>query len=63
MLELARKLSAGEEYVRVDFYITDGKIYFGEMTYTPDTRIHPAFKSYRKVMGYILDRIKATRRK
>lgn len=35
MLEVARKLAAGWEYVRVDIYYTDGRIYFGEMTFTP----------------------------
>lgn len=35
LLELAEKLSAGFNHVRVDFYITnDGRIYFGEMTFT-----------------------------
>ena len=35
LLELAEKLSAGFNHVRVDFYITnDNKIYFGEMTFT-----------------------------
>lgn len=35
MLELARKLANGTIFVRVDFYYCNGKIYFGEMTYTP----------------------------
>ena len=35
LLSLAEKLSQGFNHVRVDFYITnDGKIYFGEMTFT-----------------------------
>lgn len=34
MIEIARKLSQGFEYVRVDLYNTD-KVYFGEMTFTP----------------------------
>lgn len=59
MLEAASKLSAGEEYVRVDFYIINGHIYFGEMTYTPDVGAHPAFKPYMKVMTHILNRIKS----
>ena len=37
MLNLAKKLSAGFKFVRVDFYrLEDGTIYFGEMTFTPD---------------------------
>jgi len=33
MLDLARKLSAGKIHVRVDFYIIDMRIYFGELTF------------------------------
>ena len=35
MVELAEKLSKGFSHVRVDFYNIEGKIYFGEMTFTP----------------------------
>lgn len=34
MTKLAEILSAGFPYVRVDFYIINNKIYFGEMTFT-----------------------------
>ena len=34
MIELARNLSEGFNYVRVDFYNVEGTIYFGEMTFT-----------------------------
>lgn len=34
MVQLAKKLSQGFQYVRVDLYSTD-KVYFGEMTFTP----------------------------
>lgn len=33
-LEYARKLSANFNHVRVDFFIVNGKIYFGELTFT-----------------------------
>ena len=33
MLELARKLSAGKMHMRVDFYVIEGKTYFGELTF------------------------------
>lgn len=33
MIELSRKLSQGLPHVRVDFYESEGKIYFGEMTF------------------------------
>lgn len=35
MLELAKKLSEDFKYVRVDLYNIDGKVYFGELTFTP----------------------------
>ena len=39
MFEIAGKLSeaSGEPFVRVDLYNCDGKIYFGEMTFTPNS--------------------------
>lgn len=33
MLELSEKLAEGMPYVRVDFYIVNGRIYFGELTF------------------------------
>ena len=33
MKELAGKLSAGIPHARIDFYETDGKVYFGEITF------------------------------
>ena len=39
MLSLASKLSKGFRIVRVDFYNVDGRIYFGELTFTPDCGI------------------------
>lgn len=33
MKEIARKLSKGISHVRVDMYVVDGKIYFGELTF------------------------------
>ena len=35
MKELAAKLAEGFPFVRVDFYEIDGRVYFGEMTFTP----------------------------
>ncbi|OCZ49437.1 ATP-grasp fold amidoligase family protein [Dehalobacter sp. TeCB1] len=37
MFNLARKLSKGIPYLRVDFYECDEKIYFGELTFYPDS--------------------------
>jgi hypothetical protein len=35
MLTVASQLSSGFDFVRVDLYNIDGKIYFGELTFTP----------------------------
>lgn len=37
MIDLARTLSEGLVHVRVDFYEVKGKIYLGEMTFTPQS--------------------------
>lgn len=37
MLDIARTLSKDFPYVRVDLYDIDGKIYFGEMTFFPES--------------------------
>lgn len=39
MISLARILSNGFPYVRVDFYYINNEIYFGELTFTPDSGI------------------------
>ena len=36
MIDLARSLSEDFAFVRVDLYCTEGKIFFGELTFTPD---------------------------
>ncbi len=35
MIRIAKKLSKNFQFVRVDLYNVDGKIYFGELTFTP----------------------------
>ena len=35
MLSIAKELSEGFSIVRVDLYLIENKIYFGEMTFTP----------------------------
>ena len=37
MFHLAQKLSAGIKLVRVDFYEVNGQVYFGELTFYPDS--------------------------
>lgn len=57
MIEISEKLSEGFDFVRVDLYrLNDGKILFGEMTFTCDSGIgvwEP--KEYDKIMGDLLN--------
>ena len=41
LLNLSRTLAKDIPFVRVDFYIVKGKIYFGEMTFFPAAAIKP----------------------
>lgn len=41
ILELAKKLSQDIPFVRSDFYIVNGKVYFGEMTFFPASGFSP----------------------
>lgn len=52
MLDLAKKLSYDFPFVRVDFYYVNNKIYFGELTFTPEngmSKIEP--KEFDLEMG------------
>lgn len=35
MIALAERLSTGHKFLRVDLYNTNGRIYFGELTFYP----------------------------
>lgn len=41
MFEIASILSKGHKFLRVDLYNCDGKIYFGELTFFPDSGFDP----------------------
>ena len=41
MIEVCQKLASGFPYVRVDLYYASGKVYFGELTFTPGAGIEP----------------------
>ena len=52
MIELARKLSEGFSFVRVDLYNVNGTIYFGEMTFTPGSGLeHISPPDYDLILG------------
>lgn len=39
MKEICRSLSANIPFLRVDLYVIDGKVYFGELTFYPASGI------------------------
>lgn len=41
MLDVCQKLSSGFSYVRVDLYYANGRIFFGELTFTPGNGMSP----------------------
>lgn len=43
MLEVARALTADFDFARVDLYEVDGRVYFGEMTFSPAAGVFPYF--------------------
>ncbi|SOE48542.1 TupA-like ATPgrasp [Caballeronia arationis] len=43
ILAKARVLSSGFDYVRVDMYAPAGRIYFGELTFTPGAGVYPLY--------------------
>lgn len=56
MKELAAKLSKGIPFVRVDFYMVNHKVFFGEMTFYHDSGFVPFIpEEYDKVFGDWID--------
>lgn len=56
MLEIARKLSAGIPFVRVDLYEVEEKIYFSELTFYPCNGMMPFKpKEWDNILGKELD--------
>ena len=43
MIDIARRLSEDFKFVRVDLYELDGKVYFGELTFSPGNCVLPYF--------------------
>ena len=54
MKELARKLAEGFPFVRVDFYQVNGKVYLGEMTFTPGMFLAFSSKEWDRKLGDLL---------
>ena len=56
MLEIAKILSRDFKYVRVDLYVINDRIYFGELTFTPSQCVFPYFTDeFLLEMGYRLN--------
>lgn len=56
MVEVAKKLSKGFSYVRVDLYSVKGKIYFGELTFTPANGTDPFYPLEKDLyLGSLID--------
>lgn len=52
MVDIARTLSKGIPFVRIDLYNIDGKIYFGEMTFFPSSGFEPLTDSnWDRILG------------
>ena len=52
MVEIAKKLSVGFPFIRVDFFDTPNKLFVAELTFYPGggfTQYHPT--SFNKVLG------------
>lgn len=45
LLRVARILSKDFDFVRVDLYSVHGKVYFGELTFTPANGVFPSYKA------------------
>lgn len=62
MINISRKLSEPFEFVRIDYYVIDEKLYFGEMTFTPAGGMHVSECMVNgKTMGELLDVSKYTK--
>ena len=51
MISISRRLSEPFPQVRIDLYLVNGKIYFGEMTFTSG-KMEEFSKEFLKKMGY-----------
>lgn len=66
MLDISRKLSQEFLYVRIDFYIIEDKLKFGEMTFTPGSglyrykRNHDWSRKDNRMLGDLIDLSRVT---
>ncbi len=56
MISLSKKLSEGQPFLRVDFYEANGKTYFGELTFYPNTGLGEfVYDNNDKMLGEWID--------
>ena len=55
MVEAAKKLSEGVPFVRIDFYLENGRMYVGEMTFTPGLFLTVSPPEWDQKLGNLLD--------
>ncbi len=55
MVEEAKKLSEGFPFVRIDFYLEGGRVYVGEMTFTPGLFLTVEPPEWDQKLGDLLD--------
>ena len=56
MIDLSRKLSSSIPHVRVDFYILNGKVYFGELTFFDSAGLEKFTpEKYDEILGSYID--------
>ena len=46
LVEVVKKLAAPFQFVRVDFYMANGKLYFGELTFTDGAGSEPFYPEF-----------------
>lgn len=52
MVDIARRLCGGWRYIRVDLYSVNGRIYFGELTFSSASGMELAYpKEYNRILG------------
>lgn len=62
MIKIVKKLCQGFSHVRVDLYNVDGKIYFGEMTFTTAGGYKPIIpEKYNYMLGDLWDLRKSSK--
>ena len=64
MIEISEKLSKKIKFLRVDFYIVNDKIFFGEMTFFPGAGLSKFYpEKYDNILGNMIDLTEPSKKK